>query len=44
MTKEQLYNYLVKGYGERKCWISEIAEDLQISRSDANALTIALGF
>ena len=44
MAVQELYNYLLDEYGGRKCWISEIAEHFQISRSDANTLTIALGF
>lgn len=45
MTKEQhIYDKLMTEYRERKRWISEIAEEFKISYSNADTLTIALGF
>lgn len=41
---EDLYNYIVKTYGQRKCWISELAKELNISYEDANYLTSLLGY
>ncbi len=41
---DDLYEKVCVDYGERKCWISELAEELAISYSEANALTLALGY
>ena len=39
-----LYKYIVNTYGQRKCWISELAKKLNISYEDANYLTNLLGY
>ncbi|MBD5490282.1 MAG: hypothetical protein HDR13_16105 [Lachnospiraceae bacterium] len=44
MTLRELYDYLIDNYGNRKCWISELATDLNIPYTDANHLTYVLGY
>jgi len=44
MTRKELYDYIILEYGTRKCWISEIASNLGISKRNANHLTYALGY
>lgn len=39
MTIHELYDYIIENYGKRKCWISDLAIALNISREDANYLT-----
>lgn len=43
-TIKDLYDMIVKNYGARGCWVSELAEKLKISYEDANYLTRALGY
>ena len=44
MTIHELYDYVIENYGKRKCWISDLATTLNISREDANYLTFFLGY
>ena len=44
MTIHELYDYIIENYGKRKCWISDLATSLNISREDANYLTFFLGY
>ena len=44
MTIHELYAYIIENYGKRKCWISDLATTLNISREDANQLTYFLGY
>lgn len=44
MTIHELYDYIIENYGKRKCWISDLATTLNISREDANYLTYFLGY
>ena len=44
MTINELYDYIIENYGKRKCWISDLATTLNISREDANYLTYFLGY
>ncbi|RHA94032.1 hypothetical protein [Agathobacter rectalis] len=44
MTIHELYDYIIENYGKRKCWISDLATTLNISREDANYLTFFLGY
>ena len=44
MTIHELYDYVIENYGKRKCWISDLATTLNISREDANYLTFFLDY
>ncbi len=44
MTIKELYTYIIENYGKRRCWISDIAKELNISYEDANYLTFFLGY
>lgn len=44
MSIHELYDYIVENYGKRKCWISDLARALNISRKDANHLTYFMGY
>lgn len=44
MTIHELYVYISENYGTRKCWITDLATTLNISRKDANYLTYFLGY
>ena len=44
MSIHELYDYVIENYGKRKCWISDLATTLNISREDANYLTFFLGY
>ena len=44
MTIHEVYDYVIENYGKRKCWISDLATTLNISREDANYLTFFLGY
>ncbi len=44
MSLIDLYYFLVREYGERKCWISDIATMLNISKKEARILIQSLGY
>lgn len=44
MTLKQLYDFVIENYGNRGCWISELADMLGISEGGANHLTYVLGY
>ncbi|WOO35109.1 hypothetical protein R2R35_15030 [Anaerocolumna sp. AGMB13020] len=41
---EKVYKYIVNEYGSRNVWISDIAKSLNITKREANTLTIEPGF
>lgn len=41
---KKVHFYITHNYGIRGCWISELAEQLHLSYTDANYLTLALGY
>lgn len=43
-TMRKLYDVIIEEYGERKCWISELAKKLGICDRDANYLTYKMGY
>lgn len=44
MSLIDLYYFLLREYGERKCWISDIATMLNISKKEARILIQSLGY
>lgn len=44
MTFQDLYNFIIDSYGRRGAWISDIANQLNIRRDEANHLTYAMGY
>lgn len=44
MKIDELYDYIIKTYGQCQCWISDLAKELNISYEDANYLTSLLGY
>lgn len=44
MSIQDLYYYIIKEYGERGAWISDIARNLSISTKSANYLTYSIGY
>lgn len=44
MSLKELYDFVIENYGKRACWISELADMLGISKSNANHLTYVLGY
>ncbi len=44
MTLIELYNLILHEYGERRCWISELAALLGICKRNAQYLTYILGY
>lgn len=41
---ERIYKFIINEYGKRGAWISDIAYKLEISKTQANILTIAAGY
>lgn len=41
---EQVQQYIKEQYGNRQAWISDIAAKLNISRAEANMLTMKAGY
>lgn len=44
MTLKELYDYILDNYGNRGCWISDIAKNLGICKESANHLTFVMGY
>jgi len=44
MTLKELYDYIIENYGNRGCWISDLASNLAISEDSTNHLTYVLGY
>lgn len=40
----EVYEIIIQEYGQRKCWLSELATMLHITYTEANRLTLALNF
>lgn len=43
-TIHDLYDLIIEDYGQRGCWISELAKTLGICERNANYLTYAMGY